>query len=199
MCPAARMAQRAPRYWHAPASHDGDRVKLFKFVWLGSNTVLTGTLATGKRPLNLELQLEVRQYDIQLFQLCRPPCPSWSSTTHHSQAPEDLYNLNRLLTVVAVLHLLPASDKLISSYRHNITHDRYIQLKVPRVGIYLGTRSGLVQRRRIRNSTAFQNYLYHLVLSESADTVSRLYMHLVLCMSVSMCDARSIPNMFILT
>lgn len=54
---------------------------------------------------------------------------------------------------------------------------RYIQLKVPRLRLetYLGTRSGLVQRRRIRSSTAFQIYLYHSSLSESADTVSRVY------------------------
>ena len=45
----------------------------------------------------------------------------------------------------------------------------YIQLELPRLEIYLGTRSGLVQRRRIRNSTAFQIYHFHyLALSELA-------------------------------
>ena len=43
-----------------------------------------------------------------------------------------------------------------------MTHNEYIYSaqKSGKAGKYaLGTRSGLVQRRRIRNSTAFQNYL----------------------------------------
>ena len=61
--------------------------------------------------------------------------------------------------------------------------------------LYLGTRTGLVQRRRIRDSTVFQNYLYTFdalrIGGHSLKSIMIPYMHLVLCMPVSMCVART--------
>ena len=57
--------------------------------------------------------------------------------------------------------------------------------------------SKLVQRRRIRDSTVFQNYLYTFdalrIGGHSFKTIMISYMHLVLCMplAVSMCVART--------
>ena len=79
-------------------------------------------------------------------------------------------------TDVAALHRLPTSDKLIST-QYDTQRDIFSS-KEPRLRleIYLGAKTGLVQRRRIRNSTAFHNYLLY-IHSPNSDTVSRLLLY----------------------
>ena len=93
------------------------------------------------------------------------------------------------ITVVAVLHRLPASDKLISRPCQYDTQRDIFSSKCPLVSnkIRFGSKAenSLLHR--------FLKLSLHLTLSELADTVSRvLYMHLVLYwhMPGPMCVAR---------